>query len=157
MPNDEAIHDGRIDLATEVDVTSNAARFYSALHRFAVSLTRNDLTRRIWRNKRFSFWLSDYIKSATSLRSSAGCLRRFIGSSYIKSAAEESISKWSSYLIFTIWRQGNRSLGDPLDGRIVVDALLRVDELRHIVKGRSGGKELEFIEQLRAYTLYLGL
>src|SRR5258708_17388661 len=116
MPNDEAIHDGRIDLATEVDVTSNAARFYSALHRFAVSLTRNDLTRRIWRNKRFSFWLSDYIKSETSLRSSAGCLRRFIGSSYIKSAAEESISKWSSYLIFTIWRQGNRSLGDPWMG-----------------------------------------
>jgi len=42
MANDEAIHDGRIDLATEVDVTSNAARFYSALHRFAVSLTRNE-------------------------------------------------------------------------------------------------------------------
>ena len=42
MANDEAIHDGRTDLATEVDVTSSAARFYSALHRFAVSLTRNE-------------------------------------------------------------------------------------------------------------------
>ena len=31
-----------------------------------------------------------------------------------------------------------------------------MDELRQIVKGRSGGKELEFIEQLRAYYLIPG-
>ena len=42
MKNDEATQDGGNCLGKEVDITSMAAQFYSALYRFAVSLTRSE-------------------------------------------------------------------------------------------------------------------
>jgi len=42
MKNFEAIQDGANYLAEEMDIKSIAARFYSALYRFAVSLTRSE-------------------------------------------------------------------------------------------------------------------
>ena len=42
MINYEATQDGGNYLGKEVDITSIAARFYSALYRFAVSLTRSE-------------------------------------------------------------------------------------------------------------------
>ncbi len=156
MANDEAIHDGRIDLATEVDVTSNAARFYSALHRFAVSLTRNEsdaadlaqqtfliLAQRLHQIRDFSqikCWLF-----TTLHREFLHKIRR--GRKHFEVELLPDIHDLATREPEP-WRS--------LDGRIVLDALLRVDELRQIVKGRSGGKELEFIEQLRAYYLIPG-
>ncbi len=156
MANDEAIHDGRIDLATEVDVTSNAARFYSALHRFAVSLTRNEsdaadlaqqtfliLAQRLHQIRDFSqikCWLFTTLHREFLHKIRRG--RKHFEVEFlpdIHDLATREPEPWRS-----------------LDGRIVLDALLRVDELRQIVKGRSGGKELEFIEQLRAYYLIPG-
>jgi RNA polymerase sigma factor (sigma-70 family) len=42
MKTFEAIQDGANYLGKEMDITSIAARFYSALYRFAVSLTRSE-------------------------------------------------------------------------------------------------------------------
>lgn len=128
MANDEAIREGRIDLAPMVDVASIAARFHGGLYRFAVSLTKSEpeaadlaqqtlliLIRRAHQIRDFSqikCWLF------TTLR------REFLRT--VRCGRKHSEVEF----LPDIHDLGTR---DPepwrsLDGRIALDALSRVDE-----------------------------
>jgi RNA polymerase sigma-70 factor, ECF subfamily len=128
MKTFEAIKDGANFLGEEMDITSIAARFYSALYRFAVSLTRSEtdaadlvqetflaLTQRSHQIRDFS-----QIKSwlfTTLRREFLRTIRRrklYLEVEFLPDIHDLS----TSYL--EPWRF--------LDARIVLDALLQVDE-----------------------------
>jgi RNA polymerase sigma-70 factor, ECF subfamily len=128
MENFEAIQDGVNYLREEMDIASIAARFYSALYRFAVSLTRSEtdaadlvqetflaLTRRSHQIRDFS-----HIKSwlFTTLR------REFLRTIRRRNIYYEVEFLPAIHNLPTSDLEPWRSL----DARIVLDALLQVDE-----------------------------
>ena len=157
MANDDAIHDGRIDLATEVDVTSNAARFYSALHRFAVSLTRNEsdaadlaqqtfliLAQRLHQIRDFSqikCWLFTTLHREFLHKIRRG--RKHFEVEFlpdIHDLATREPEPWRS-----------------LDGRIVLDALCAWMNCVKLSKAAAEVRSMNSLNNYEPITLYLGL
>ena len=93
MKTSAAIQGGANYLREEMDITSIVERFYSALYRFAVSLTRSETDAADLVQETFLARLDAHIRFAISPKSSRGCLRLSVGNSYEQSVAEKYITK----------------------------------------------------------------